>query len=640
MVSDAAVNIVVTNPIPSGATQFSWSGSNGSGNNFALNNTIPSLAAGASVTYTITLQIPAAFTGNFTSTASVQIQGYTADTNLTNNTAADTDVPVVPNAANLVVTNTNGQDVYTPGTTVPYIVTVTNNGPAVATNVIVTNPAPTGTTIVSWNGNSASGSGNMSNTIASLAVGASVTYTIQVSIPAGYTGNLTDQANATSTVPDPDPTCPMCTDIDVSASPQSDVSIAITDNKTNYDLGGVSVYTVTVHNNGPQAATAIHVQSAIPAGITAFSWTGNAASGTNSALDNTIATLANGATVTYTITLTVPTAYNASASVAVQAGITGTTSTDPAAPNNTATDTDAPKQTDISITNVASQPTPPKGGTVTFTVTVTNNGPENATLINFNNPVPAGITSMTWSASNGISGSGAINATIPLLAVGATLVYTITVTIPANYTGTLSDVATVNAAIDSTQPTTATATVTPSNASDISVTVSDGTTTYLPGQTKIYTITVSNTGSAATTNVSVQTILPEGIPAANYTWNGNSASGSGAFTNTIATIPAGGSVSYTVNVVVPNTYNIDENLVHIVTINSAANDPTPNDHTVQDIDTPNVFADLVVKKSDNQTTYEQSRRVDDKPGDAVDPVLVNEYLTYTIVVTNYLFGNV
>ncbi|MDI1257080.1 MAG: choice-of-anchor L domain-containing protein [Flavobacterium sp.] len=631
---DAAVNVFVNNPIPSGATQFSWTGTNGSGNNFALNNTIPSLASGASVTYTITLQMPATITGNFISSASVQILGYTLDTNTANNTAIDTDVPVVPNAANLVVTNTNGQDVYTAGSNTTYTVTVTNNGPAIATNITFTNPAPSGTTISAWSGNATSGSGDLSNTIASLAVGASMAYTITVQIPAGYTSNLVDQANATSAVPDPDPSCPSCTDTDVSASPQADVSVTITDNKTNYDLGGVSVYTVTVHNNGPQTATGVHVQAAIPSGITSFSWAGNAANGTT-ALDNTITSLINGATVTYTITITVPATYSASASVALQAGITASTSTDPAAANNSATDTDLPKQTDISITNVANQPTPPKGGTVTFTVTVTNNGPNNATSINFTNPLPVGITGMTWSANNGTSGSGAINATIPVLALGASIVYTITVTIPANYTGTLSSIATVNAAIDSTQPTTATATVTPANAADIGVTITDGTTTFLPGQTKFYTITVYNNGSATATNVALNTILPAGIPAANYTWSGNSSSGTNAFTNVIATIPAGGSVTYSVSIVVPNTYDINENLVHIVAINSTATDPTPNDHSAQDVDTPNVFADLVVKKSDNKATYEQSRYVDDKPNDAVQPVLVNEYVTYSIIVTNY-----
>src|SRR5690606_16519087 len=64
----AAVNVNVQNAIPAGINYFYWQGSNGStGENIPLNNTIPNLAAGAMVTYIITMEIPGALSGNLVS---------------------------------------------------------------------------------------------------------------------------------------------------------------------------------------------------------------------------------------------------------------------------------------------------------------------------------------------------------------------------------------------------------------------------------------------------------------------------------------------------------------------------------------------------------------------------------------------
>ncbi|MGK4566959.1 hypothetical protein [Flavobacterium sp. 3HN19-14] len=52
--------------MPNGITAFSWYGSNGSnGSGGALQDTLPTLAVGETVTYTITLDVPSGFTGSF-----------------------------------------------------------------------------------------------------------------------------------------------------------------------------------------------------------------------------------------------------------------------------------------------------------------------------------------------------------------------------------------------------------------------------------------------------------------------------------------------------------------------------------------------------------------------------------------------
>jgi uncharacterized repeat protein (TIGR01451 family) len=50
-----------------------------------------------------------------------------------------------------------------------------------------------------------------------------------------------------------------------------------------------------------------------------------------------------------------------------------------------------PTTADLSVTNTVDNATPAEGGTVTYTVTVTNNGPVNATGVNITNVLPAGL---------------------------------------------------------------------------------------------------------------------------------------------------------------------------------------------------------------------------------------------------------
>lgn len=90
------------------------------------------------------------------------------------------------------------------------------------------------------------------------------------------------------------------------------------------------------------------------------------------------------------------------------------------------------------------------GGTVTWVVTIVNNGPADGGGSVFTDPVPAAITSVSWTcaASNGAacpnaSGTGNnINQTIAVFPPGGQLVYTITGTVPTAG-GTFTNVATI-----------------------------------------------------------------------------------------------------------------------------------------------------------------------------------------------------
>ncbi|MFC4739984.1 Ig-like domain-containing protein, partial [Flavobacterium ponti] len=124
-------------------------------------------------------------------------------------------INVSATSADIVTVKTDNSATYTPGTDVTYTITVTNNGPDDATNVLVSDPLPSGITNATWTGdNGSSGTGALSDTLPTLANGASVIYTLTLTVPSNYTGNLTNIVTVTSDTSDPNPTCPTCTDID------------------------------------------------------------------------------------------------------------------------------------------------------------------------------------------------------------------------------------------------------------------------------------------------------------------------------------------------------------------------------------------------------------------------------------------
>ena len=89
---------------------------------------------------------------------------------------------------------------------------------------------------------------------------------------------------------------------------------------------------------------------------------------------------------------------------------------------------------------------------------------------------------------------------------------------------------------------------------DLSVAISNGQNTYVPGSAKVDTIIVQNSGSDAVTNARVVAPLPDGILSA--TWAGlgspganvpaSGSSGNGDALNTLISLPAGGTAIFTV----------------------------------------------------------------------------------------------
>src|SRR5262249_17250139 len=74
---------------------------------------------------------------------------------------------------------------------------------------------------------------------------------------------------------------------------------------------------------------------------------------------------------------------------------------DPNTSNNSASATETPQNADLAVSKSVSNPTPNVGDPGTFTVRLTNNGPDAATSVTFLDPLPAGLTFVSATPSQG-----------------------------------------------------------------------------------------------------------------------------------------------------------------------------------------------------------------------------------------------
>ena len=372
-------------------------------------------------------------------------------------------------SADLSITKTDGVATYTPGGALTYTIAVINNGPNAVAGAAVTDNFPAQITSATWtctpSGSAsctASGSGSINQTV-NLPVGSSVTYTVNATISAGATGSLTNTAMVSSAVTDPVSGNNSASDTDTQISVLSaDLSITKTDNVATYVTGGTLTYTIEVTNNGPDDVNSAAVIDNFPAQVASANWTcavvtGSAtctASGTGNISDSV--NLPAGSSISYTVNVTI--APGATGSLTNTATV-GSSVADPAPGNNSATDTDTQSiLADLSIDKTDNVATYVPGGTLTYIITVVNNGPNDVMNATVTDNFPAQVASANWtcavvtgSATCTASGTGNISDSVNLPA-GSSISYTVDVTIAPGATGDLINTAIVGSSADDLNP--------------------------------------------------------------------------------------------------------------------------------------------------------------------------------------------
>jgi large repetitive protein len=210
--SDAA-SVQLTDTLPAGTTFVSGTQPNGPtfnctypspGATGTITCTIPSLVSGASAIFTFVFHVAPTATGTITNTATVS--STTADPNQANGSATSSPAAVSPETTDVSITKSASGARFSAGTNVTYTIIATNNGPAVATNVVVTDVLPPGTTLVSATTTQGSCSGTTTVTCNAgvLLSGGNVTITLVVQLPF-VVGSVSNTATVTSDNADSNP---------------------------------------------------------------------------------------------------------------------------------------------------------------------------------------------------------------------------------------------------------------------------------------------------------------------------------------------------------------------------------------------------------------------------------------------------
>ncbi|MEV0439505.1 hypothetical protein AB0I84_42330 [Streptomyces spectabilis] len=205
-------DVKVTDTLPTGLTFVSSAGGCTASGQTVTCPTTGKLAASASVSWTFRVKLDAAYQGDGSDLGNVaKVTHGVTDPNTANNTSTEATPPggVRAPAADLATvkkTTTTAQ--IAPGEEYAYTVTVTNKGPSVARAVKVTDPLPTSLTFVSSaDACTLSGRTVGCGPVATLAPGASVSWTFRVRLNADYSGDGTDVLNvatADADTADPD----------------------------------------------------------------------------------------------------------------------------------------------------------------------------------------------------------------------------------------------------------------------------------------------------------------------------------------------------------------------------------------------------------------------------------------------------
>lgn len=548
-------------------------------------------------------------------------------------------IRVIPQA-DLVVTKTDNKEKYVPGTNSVYTITVKNNGPSVATNVVVlddiTDPileAVTTWTAVGTGGTilpNANGTGDINAgnaTISSLNVGETVTYTVTIAIPSSYTGQIVNTASAISAVQDPNSSNNTQTDIDtVNALAEIALTKAIVTAGL-HRIGDNVEFLITAVNNGPSDATGINIVDKLPSGYTLVSATPS--SGTYNA-SNGLWNL-GGLTNTSNATLTVIASINAAGNYTNVAEVTKVNQLDPNGiihGNNTPNEIDQSDVTivpvkivDLVTTKTVDKSNPNQGDIVQFTITVVNNGPSTATGVNLTDNLPAGLAYVSHVATGGTNNTysgGLWNIGNINIGSSATLLINARVTAA----GTVSQTPIVNtitpAAGNESDPTTVGDDLT----EQIIVTSSDLVTEKTvsksnpsEGETITYSIRVTNNGPSDATGVRLTDILPIGVT---YVSNNQGADYNyGSSIWTIGDLANGATKVLDINVII-NSGSAGKTIVNTTTAAKGdQSDPTTaGDDLIETIIVQN-GADVVLTKVVNNSTPN-----------------IGETVTYTVTVTN------
>jgi LPXTG-site transpeptidase (sortase) family protein len=504
-----ATGVVVSDLLPAGFAFVSAVASAGSYDATTGVWTVGAIADGATATLTIVARV-------------ISLTNLANQTNIATKTAEDQVDPVSSNnsasstvaccLADVAVTKTVDNPTPNLGSNVIFAITATNNGPANASGLQLTDQLPSGLIYVA----STPGVGTYNSISGVWAIGALAngsTVTLQITATVNTLAATTNTASKTAEN-EADNTAGDDTASAAVTPIAADIAITKTVSNSMPNQGSNVTFTITARNNGPSNATGVLVSDLLPAGLTYVSSAPSGITTYNSLTGLwTVGPLGNAVSATLVIVARV----TGTSAVTNSATKTAELQPDAVSGNDTASATVTGQAADIAILKTLSNPTPNVGSTVAFVVTATNNGPSNATGVEVTDSLPAGLTLVSATPSAGTYNSGTGIWQIGPLVNGAFATLSIVATV--NTTTAITNTATKTAGNqpDSVPANDSSLATVSGQAVDIAVTKTVDLAAPTVGQDVTYTLVTHNFGPSTAIGVQLLDTLPADVTFVSYT---------------------------------------------------------------------------------------------------------------------------
>jgi uncharacterized repeat protein (TIGR01451 family) len=559
-----------------------------------------------------------------------------------------TDIANVVSSADLSITAAGSPNPVAAGGNITYTQVVTNNGPSAVDNAQLFESIPTNTTFVSltvpggWTCSvpSVGGTGNIVCNNISMAAVTSSGFGLVVNVNGAAANGtiITQVASVSSSVSDPNPlnnTVSVSTEVGTTANAQLSVTNAASPNPV--QQGNDITYTQVVTNTGTSAATTATFTENTPGNVTFVKitapagWTctgfppqctnpsvaaGPSGTGTFSVVYQVSATAPAGSTITDTATVNASNqAFGANSATATDIVATGT-------------------QADVALSTVATPSSVLAGNNITYTQTVTSNGPAAAANVSFTEATPTNTTFQSVLAPAGwtctqpaVGATGTVNCSDASMASGTQANIIVVVNVPATVAaGTITANSSVTAS--TSDPNTAnnntTVTTTLFDNCELAVTNSGTPNPVAAGGQITYTQVVTNSGPS---NCSAGTLMEAtptnttfvSVSVANAGGAAWSCGSSGPVSCTAATVPSGSTGTVTAVYQVPGGTAAGTIITDIVNVNTSTTDTNKSDNTAT-----STIAVAAGTQADLSVTNSGTP----------NPVNAGGTITYTQVVTN------
>lgn len=524
---------------------------------------------------------------------------------------SDTASTTILTAADLSITQSDTPDPTYLGDVVTYTVTVNNNGPSYARNVIVTDDIVGSMNIVDASPACSISGNSISCALGTMVVGATeeITVTARSSGHFNISRTATATANATSDTSDPSANTAVET---TTILPHADLALGKTAFPNPIAAGETMTYTLVVTNWGPSDALGVELTDTLPATVTvgAVNSTQFSCSGT------TTISCSSGILYAYTVSeVTIVVTPTQTGTLVNSAFITATTpAIDRDMQNNTASiAVPVTLRTDVGVAMAAAPEPVVAGETMTFTLTATGYGPSTADNVIVTDILPSELTFVSASAGCSVSGQ-TVSCLMGNLGTGDQAVATIQARVSPAATGIVLNTATVASDLfdENTANNTASTSSTIATSADLRLTLADDPDPNYGGGTVVYELMVTNDGPSDAQDVVLTETLPADFSVASAT--GCAISGQ-TVTCAAGTVAAGSTISRTVTADVALTANG----VYSATANvvSTTDDPNSSNDAALAETTIIPAADLAISLTD-----------------APDPVTAGQTMDYTLTVSN------